>query len=98
VVYHDKRLSKDGGWLPSVSERYYSAEAALLLPYKYSREDLTEAYFEAFRQSGDEYLTKAAAAFELRVKTGRLPDQIDADHSVGQFIDGGYAPWRYKPR
>ena len=98
VVYHDKRLNNDGSWMPSSAERYYSAEAGLLLPYKYSRQDLTEKYLDYFKKSGDEYLGKAAEAFELRVKTGRLPTPIDSDHAVGQFIDGQYAHKRFTPR
>ena len=48
VVFHDKRLSHQGGWVTSAAERYYSAEAGLLLPYKYSRADLTEQYLDYF--------------------------------------------------
>jgi GT2 family glycosyltransferase len=98
IVFHDKRLTREGGWIASNSERYYSAEAALLLPYKYSRSDLTNQHLETFRASNDQCLIKAAEAFELRVKTGRLPTPIDSEHSVAQFIDGGYGPNRYSPR
>jgi GT2 family glycosyltransferase len=48
VVHHDKRLNRDGGWISSLPERYYSAEARLLLTYKYSRADLTERYLGIF--------------------------------------------------
>lgn len=98
VVFHDKRLSDVGGWISTPAERYYSAEAALLLAYKYSRQDLTDKYLEAFAKSGDEVLQKAHAAFELRRKTGRLPTPIDPDHRVAQFVEGHYAPHRYKSR
>jgi hypothetical protein len=60
VVFHDKRLKNDGGWMPSAAEKQYSAEAGLLLPYKYSREDLTEKYLDFFRSSSEEHLIKAA--------------------------------------
>jgi GT2 family glycosyltransferase len=98
VAFHDKRLTNDGGWISSAAERYYSAEAGLLLPFKYSRPDLTDKYLEIFDASEDEHLIKAAGAFRLRAETGRLPTPIDLDHTVAEFLDGGYARTRYKPR
>jgi GT2 family glycosyltransferase len=97
-VFHDKRVSDVGGWIAGDAERYFSAEAGLLLPFKYSRVDITEKCLEAFRNSNDESLRRAAAAFELRQKTNRLPQPIDQDHVVGQFIDGGYARHRFAAR
>ena len=97
VAFHDKRLTNEGGWVASAAERYYSAEAGLLLPYKYSRRDLTDKYLEGFANSGDEYQLKAANAFQLRLKTGQLPTPIDPDHTVAEFIDGGYGPTRFAP-
>jgi GT2 family glycosyltransferase len=98
VVFHDKRVGQSGQWLASDAERYYSAEAGLLLPYKYSRPDLTEEYLNHFRRSGESFLLRAAGEFEHRRNTGSLPAQIDPDHRVGQFIEGGYAAHRYKAR
>ena len=98
VVFHDKRLTSEGGWIAGAAERYYSAEAGLLLPYKYSRPDLTDKYLEIFDASEDEHLVKAAGAFRLRAETGRLPTPIDPDHIVAEFVDGGYARTRYTPR
>jgi len=97
-VFHDKRLTPEGGCITSEAERYYSAEARLLLPYKYSRPDLTDEYLEIFLKSDDEYLRKAAESFKLRSKTGRLPRPIDANHAVAEFINGGYSLNRYAPR
>jgi len=98
VVFHDKRLTSEGGWIAGAAERYYSAEAGLLLPYKYSRPDLTDKYLEIFDASEDEHLVKAAGAFRLRAETGRLPTPLDPDHTVAEFVDGGYARTRYTPR
>jgi GT2 family glycosyltransferase len=97
TVFHDKRLTADGGWRSSDAERYYSAEASLLLPFKYSRPDLTLKYIEHFLESGEEHLVRAAHAFELRSKTGRLPIPIDPEHAVAEFVDGGYARPRFMP-
>jgi hypothetical protein len=43
-------------------------------------------------------LHNAAAAFELREKSGRLPAPIDPDHKAAQFVDGGCAHHRFKAR
>jgi hypothetical protein len=96
-VFHDKRLTPEGGWMPGEPERYYSAEAALLLPYKFSRPDLTEQHLHQFRASGDPNLLKAAAAYQSRVETGRLPQPIDPDHRIAEFVDGNYGRMRYRP-
>ena len=98
AVFHDKRLDHEGKWLASEAEKYYSAEAALLLAYKYSRSDLTERYLHEFRESGSEPHIRAAGAIELRRKTGRMPLPIDPDHAIGQFIDGAYARHRFVSR
>jgi len=97
-VFRDRRLDQKGGCAAGAAERYYSAEADLLLTYKYSRPDLTAKYLEHFRGSGDEMLHNAAAVFELREKSGRLPAQIDPDHMAAQFGDGGCAQHRFKVR
>jgi GT2 family glycosyltransferase len=95
IVFHDKRLNQDGSWAPSSAERYYSAEAALLLSYKWSRADLTERYLRQFKGSGADELVAAAEQFERRLGEGRLPRQLDANHRIGQFVDGMYAKHRF---
>jgi GT2 family glycosyltransferase len=95
VVFHDKRLDSLGQWQPSEAEKYYSAEAALLLPYKWSREDLTAKYLEEFRRRDLDHLNRAAANFELRQSRGRLPPQLDSGHKIGEFIEGMYARHRF---
>jgi hypothetical protein len=98
VCFHDKRLADGGMWNAGDAERYFSAEAGLLLPYKYSRSDLTEEYLVAFRKSDDSALQKAAAAFEERRRSGKLPIRLDAEHRVSQFPEGAYAQHRFKTR
>jgi GT2 family glycosyltransferase len=95
VVFHDKRLSDEGNWQPSEAERYYSAEAALLLAHKWSRADIVNGILSQYASHGDEYTRRAKAVFEQRRREGRLPTPIDADHEIGQFVDGRYAPHRY---
>lgn len=95
VAFHDKRLSNEASWQASAPERYYSAEAALLLSYKWSRDDLTKDILRQFQDIGDEHQKRAADEFLKREAEDRLPEQIDADHEVAQFIDGNYARHRY---
>lgn len=95
VVFHDKRLSLGGNWITTSAERYYSAEAALLLSYKWSREDLTEEILKRFKATDTDYLLKAAQAFERRREEQRLPAQLDSDHQIAQFVGDLYAQHRY---
>jgi GT2 family glycosyltransferase len=95
VVFHDKRLARDGSWQPSAAEKYYSAEAALMITHKWSRPDLTARHLADFKQSGVDDLVRAAAEFERRKAEGKLPLPVDPHHRVGAFVDGMYAEHRF---
>jgi GT2 family glycosyltransferase len=95
VVFHDKRLSHEGKWQPSGSERYYSAEAALFLAHKWSRPDIVEKILADFDACNDEITNRAKATFEACRCEGSLPTPIDPEHQVGEFVDGMYARHRY---
>lgn len=95
VVFHDKRLSDDGRWTPSEPEKYYSAEAALMLAHKYSRQDIAERLVRTFQLSGVEYLKRAALEYERRQAAGSLPTPIDPGHSIAEFLDGFYTRHRF---
>lgn len=95
VAFHDKRLSAQGRWQPSAAERYYSAEAALMLAHKWSRADLVERYLSAFRDSANADLVKAADTFLQRRQSGSLPPALDASHQVGMFVNDLYARHRF---
>jgi GT2 family glycosyltransferase len=95
IVFHDKRLSKEGAWQPSSAERYYSAEAAVLMAHKWSRPDLAEEYLNFFRNHGDDFQRKAAAALDTRIADGRLPKPRDPEHKVGAFIGHMYTKHRF---
>lgn len=94
-AYHDKRLGSGGQWVAGAAERFYSAQAALFLAYKYSREDLTKRWLSEFEATGDENYLRAAASFKEKQMAGTLPAQLDADGRVAMFIDGNYAPHRF---
>lgn len=94
-VFHDKRLTITGDIEPGEAEAYYSAEAALLLAHKYSRPDLVREILTSHRQSQDDARLRAAAEYARRSSSGLLPDPLDADHQVAQFVNGNYAIHRY---
>ena len=95
VVFHDKRLSADAKWIATATEEYYSAEAALLLAHKYSRNDLVDTISKDFFSHGSAPQKKALAEFDLRKQQNRLAKQIDNDHRVAQFTGGYYAKHRF---
>ncbi len=95
VAFHDKRLSREGAWLPSAAERYYSAEAALFLSYKWSRPDITELLIGYYLSGGDPDMMRAARVFKKKREEGALPIQLDDAHSVGLFVGTEYSPHRY---
>ena len=94
VVFHDKRLTKKAEWIASDAEKYFSAEAALLLAYKYSRTDVVKALLRYFN-SGSEFERRASQNFKSRQRDGSLPDPIDPNHQVAQFTGGNYAKHRF---
>lgn len=95
MVYHAKRLSPEGAWLPSKAEVYYSAQAALFMAYKWSREDVLEGWMRDYRGSGREDLLEIVEDFEKRRREGRLPRQLDPQHQIGYFREGRYSDHRY---
>lgn len=95
VVFHDKRLSDDGQWQPSAAERYYSAEAALLLAHKWGRPDGCEDILAYFRNHGDDNHKRAAAVFERRRNDGTLPRTIQDSSRVAEFYGIYYAKHRF---
>jgi len=94
-LFHDKRLDMKGGWKVSPAEEYYSAEAALLLAYKYSRPDLVARWSRDLIHNGTQRQGEAVEEFRRRRNEGALPEPIDPEHAVGQFIRGNYAAHRF---
>lgn len=94
-VFHDKRTTPDGSYIPSSAEEYYAAEATVLMAYKYSRPDLVETYLQIL-DGGTDVTRKAAAAFRARQEAGNLPVQLDPGHQIGEFPRPGlFADHRY---
>ena len=62
-VFHDKRIQVDGRLVVSDAERYYSAEAALLMAWKYSRPDLVALWSEEMLATSESPKVKAVQEF-----------------------------------
>jgi GT2 family glycosyltransferase len=97
-VYHDKRLQPDGRMVVSDSERYYSAEAALLMAWKYSRPDLVELWAEELMATGESPHLKAVKTFRQRQDAGTLPAPIDPEGLVAEFVGHYYGEHRFDVR
>jgi GT2 family glycosyltransferase len=94
-AFHDKRLTLDADIVASSAERYYSAEAAVLLAYKYSNKRLTKKLLKSLKQDGSDVSLAVLAEFDKRSSSGMLPAQIDRNHKVSYFSRGQYAPHRF---
>lgn len=95
AVFHDKRLLVDASWPTTPAERYYSAEASLMLAWKYSYSERVEQLLEVFRTSDVEFLERAGRAFDSRRAAGDLPSPLDPEHTVARFIGDHYAQHRF---
>jgi hypothetical protein len=94
-VFHDKRLTPDGVLEVSDAERRYAAEAAVLLPWRYSRPDLAERNLAAFETSGDAPLQSIARELRERQRLGQLPEPLDPDGTVAEFVADNFAEHRF---
>ena len=94
-VFHDKRLTPDGYVQATALEPRYSAEVSVLLPWRYSRRDLADARLADLESSPDPLQRQVAASLRQRIADGRMPEPLDPEHRVGQFVDGEYAVHRF---
>lgn len=95
VVFHAKTLSISGSWKPTSAEIYYSAEAAILMAYKYSNPDRVEKLLSQFDEIGGADEQKAANEFRKRKHTNKLPIPIDPEHRIARFIGDFYSQMRF---
>lgn len=95
VVFHAKTLSNTAGWQPSSAEIYYSAEAAILMAYKYSNNERVEKILRQFDEMGGADEKRAANAFRERREKGELPAQIDEEREVAKFLGDYYSKMRF---
>lgn len=95
MIYHAKTLSLDASWKPTSAEIYYSAEAAILLAYKWSNPERVKLLCEQFSKYGGESEKKAAQEFEKRKSQNRLPEIIDKEHKIARFLGDDYCEMRF---
>ncbi|SFR85398.1 hypothetical protein SAMN05428970_3169 [Agromyces sp. CF514] len=94
AVFHDKRLTHDGSWNPTDAERYYSAEAALILAQRWSRFDIVDDLVAQFEHGGP-IERRALAEFRRRLLDGSMQESLDPHHQTADFTDGTYGRHRY---
>ena len=85
AVFHDKTLSPYGLWQPSAAEKYYSAEASLMMAHKWSRPERVRNLLKKFKVSDDPNLVKAAGVFRKRAQANRPCSPLDPEHKIGDF-------------
>ncbi len=96
--FHDKRLTPDGVLHVTEAERRYAAEAAVLLPWRYSRPDVAERNLKDLESSGDELLQAVAAEMRERQRRHRMPDPLDPEGKVAEFVEDQFAEHRFSYR
>jgi GT2 family glycosyltransferase len=94
-VFHDKRLDAQGQIVAGEAEVYYSAEASLMMAWKWSRPDVLEMARAALLASGSAPGRQAVDAFDERRAAHRLPTPLDPGATVSQFIGHDYARHRF---
>lgn len=94
VVFHAKRLSNTGNWMPTDIEIYYSAVSSLMMAYKWSGDDELNRLKMGYAHSANELHRKAVTYFEKIEKT-KLPEKLDEEHKIARFLNGYYSENRY---
>ena len=95
IVFHDKRVDQAGGWPIGSAEEYFSAEASLIMAYKWGRPDLVERYTAMIERAGSALDRKALADFRTQEHEGKLPHPVDGASTVATFIEDRYAHHRF---
>lgn len=95
VVFHAKRLSGEGMWLPTESEIYYSAEASLLMAYKWNHLSRSRKLLELFESSDSQTLQKVVSSYKGRLDSGTLPQPIQNAEKIAVFFGDNYAQHRF---
>lgn len=94
VCFHAKRLSTAGKWQPTNAEKYYTAESALFMAYKWSNNTRAQYLLDMF-SNGGEIEHKVVEEFKNRKKKNCLPVQIDKEHMVARFVGDYFSDHRF---
>ena len=95
MAYHAKKLTNEAQWMPSSAEVYYSAEAAMLLAYKWSNKERADYLYNYYSEHGGDAEKKAAASYLDHKKSGKLPIQLDPEHKIARFLGNEYCDMRF---
>ena len=93
-VFHGHRLDSKGALCASEAEKYYSAESALMMAYKWSNDKRLKQLIEIC-STGDSYQKRALEYYNKRKNEGTLPQRLDKDHKIAYFKNGCYSKNRY---
>lgn len=93
-VFHSKRLSDTGHWMPTDTEIYYSAVSSLMMAYKWSGDNEFNRLKEGYRNSEIELHRKAIEYFDS-LEEKDLPEKLDKEHKIAKFLNGYYTENRY---
>lgn len=93
-VFHGHRLDSKGRLCATEAERYYSAESALMMAYKWSNDKRLKELIDICSK-GDSYQQKALAYYNKRKQEGTLPVRLDKEHKISYFKNGCYSKNRY---
>jgi hypothetical protein len=94
-VFHDKRLTPEGLVVISDTETRSSAEASVLLAWRYGRSDLALETLVSLEASPDPRCREAAAGLRARIAAGSMPSPLEGAEQVAIFADGQYAEHRF---
>jgi len=101
-VFLDHRLAPSGAPLRREDEapqvRRHQARASVLLPWRYSRPDVAVERIAALTASSDDAERAVADELRARIDSDGMPEPVDPEHDVGQFVAGGYAVERFSYR
>ncbi|MFN8104100.1 MAG: glycosyltransferase family 2 protein [Acidimicrobiia bacterium] len=95
VVFHDKRVDRDGVMAPTALETYSGALARMMLTTRYGRPDIGDETARWIERHGRDDHRKALAEFRRLAAAGRVPEPIVDASTVAEFTGGEYASHRW---
>ena len=96
IVFHSKTLSRSGGWEPTSAEKYYSAEAALLIAHKYGNARRVKKLLGMYLKGRDADMRRAAEEYLKREAEGGLDKPLRGGRKVATFEGDLYTKHRFK--
>jgi GT2 family glycosyltransferase len=96
LVYHDKRLSLSGDWIPSKAEVYFSAESALMMAYKWRNYRMLIQVVAQYRKSKDPIQREVIEKFYRKAVERKLPKRMRGSRKIAKFDGYNYAEHRFQ--